>query len=57
MTNARLGSDKYQFKVFELTQSGFESAGSRLEPAIFGFSDLPEEEAGTLPQVVSRLYE
>ena len=30
------------FKVFGLTQPGFEPAGSRLETATFGFPDLPE---------------
>ena len=36
------------FKVIGLTQQGFKPAGSTLEPAIFGFADLPEREAGTL---------
>ena len=35
-------------KVAGLTQPGFKSAGSGLEPEIFWFPDLPEWEAGTL---------
>ena len=34
------------FKV--MTRPGFEPAGSGLEPTIFGFPDLPEQEAGDL---------
>ena len=37
----------YIFKVIVLTQPGFERAGSKLKPAIFGFHNLPKE-AGTL---------
>ena len=36
------------FKVIGLTRPGFKAAGSGLEPAIFGFLNLPEQEAGTL---------
>ena len=37
-----------KFKVIGLTRPGFEPAGSRFEPARFGFPDLPAREAGTL---------
>ena len=30
-----------------MTRPGFENARSRLEPAIFGFPNLPEKEADT----------
>ena len=36
------------FKVIDLTQSGFKATGSGLEPAVFGFPDQPEWEAGAL---------
>ena len=44
------------FKVFGLTQPGFEPMSSRPEPAIFGFPNLPEQEVSALlihpPQLV-----
>ena len=45
-----LGSNLWsnQTNVIGLTRPGFEPVGSRLEPVIFGFPDLPEWEAVTL---------
>ena len=47
------------FEVFGLTRPGCEPVGSRLEPAIFGFPNLPEREVGALlirpPRLVSNL--
>ena len=34
------------FKVFGLTQPGFEHAGSGLEPTIFGLLDFLKQEGG-----------
>ena len=36
------------FKGIGLTRLGFKPAGSRLEPAIFEFADLPEPEADAI---------
>ena len=35
-------------EVIGLTRPGFKAIGSRLEPPIFRFPDLPEQEAGAL---------
>ena len=36
------------FKVFVLTQPGFDPAGPGLDPVTFGFPNLPEQEVDTL---------
>ena len=60
MPSARLGSDKYKFKVIGLTRPEFKAAGSGLESMIFRFPDLPEGEVSTLliqpPWLVVYMY-